>query len=132
MIVFSGKMIYKGGIEMAVYIQRIYSASTYKGVRVLVDRLWPRGISKEEAQVDVWLKNIGPSASLRKWFNHDVDKFESFKAKYMKELTNNTDQNHAFEELKSIINHTEADIYLLYSAKDTKHNQAVVLKSLLT
>nr|WP_168429071.1 MULTISPECIES: DUF488 family protein [Staphylococcus] len=117
---------------VAIYVQRIYSSSSKKGVRVLVDRVWPRGVSKDEAKVDYWLKDIGPSSSLRKWFNHDADKFDAFKTKYENELKNNKAQQEALATLKSIIRDTQEDVHLLYGAKDTQHNQAVVLKSLLS
>ena len=78
---------------MPVQIKRVYEdAEKTDGLRVLVDRLWPRGMSKEDAHVDEWLKEVGPSKELRQWFGHDPDKFEDFKKKYKKELKNNEEQ----------------------------------------
>ena len=115
---------------MTIQIQRIYEKPLKEGVRILVDRVWPRGISKDQADLDHWLKNIAPTSELRKWFNHDPKLYAAFKEKYEKELRENDDQNEAFEELQEIAR-SNNDIVLLYAAKDTEHNQAVVLKELL-
>ncbi|AVQ35055.1 DUF488 domain-containing protein [Staphylococcus kloosii] len=115
---------------MTVTIKRIYDAKDNKGTRILVDRVWPRGISKEDAHLDHWLKEVAPTSELRKWFNHDPKLYAAFKEKYEKELRENDDQNEAFEELQEIAR-SNNDIVLLYAAKDTEHNQAVVLKELL-
>ena len=81
---------------MAVKIKRVYEpAANTDGYRILIDRLWPRGLSKERAQVDKWLKEVAPSTELRKWFNHDPEKWEAFREKYHKELTGSA----AFAEL---------------------------------
>lgn len=101
-------------------LARIYDEDIPKGKRVLVDRVWPRGISKEDAKLDEWLKDVAPSTDLRKWFNHDPDKFSDFKKKYKDELKDND----AVKELKDM----KGTIVLLYGAKDEKHNHAVVLK----
>lgn len=112
---------------MSVAIKRVYDdASTSDGFRVLVDRLWPRGISKDRAKLDLWLKDIGPSDELRQWFNHDPAKFEQFATRYKKELADNP----AVEELRKVINDNDK-VTLLYGAKDPDHNQAVVLKDYL-
>ncbi len=97
------------------------------GYRILVDRLWPRGVSKEKARVDLWLKEIAPSTELRKWFGHDVQKWEEFQKKYKKELETKKgllDQIKQLEQEHSVIT-------LLYAARDTEHNAAVVLRSVL-
>ncbi|TDM41334.1 DUF488 family protein [Macrococcoides canis] len=104
-------------------LARIYDEDIPKGKRVLVDRVWPRGISKEDADLDEWLKDIAPSSNLRKWFDHDPDKFSDFKKKYKDELKDND----AVKELKDI----KGTIVLLYGAKDEKHNHAVVLKEFM-
>lgn len=101
-------------------LARIYDEDIPKGKRVLVDRVWPRGISKDDADLDEWLKDIAPSSDLRKWFDHDPDKFSDFKKKYKDELKDND----AVKELKDM----EGTVVLLYGAKDEKHNHAVVLK----
>ncbi|RIL47885.1 DUF488 family protein [Mammaliicoccus fleurettii] len=111
---------------MSCKIERIYESEEEKAIRVLVDRVWPRGISKDKANLDHWLKEIAPSDTLRKWFNHDPDKFSSFKEKYKKELKSG-EQQEALEELKEIYKKSDKKVVLLYSAKDEKNNQAVVL-----
>jgi uncharacterized protein YeaO (DUF488 family) len=116
---------------MAIKVKRIYeAASRDDGIRILVDRLWPRGVSKEEAKLDGWLKEISPSTELRKWFNHDSSKFKQFKEKYKAELQ---DDKHldAFKKLKNIVKDSEQQITLLFSAKNEKENQAIVLKEIL-
>lgn len=111
-----------------IQIKRVYeSRSDNDGYRVLVDRLWPRGLSKEKAGIDLWMKEIGPSSELRKWFNHDPAKWNEFKSKYQQELS---DKKDLLAELKRL----EADhkkITLLFGAHDEKHNQAVVLAETL-
>lgn len=105
-------------------IKRVYEpVAGGDGYRVLVDRLWPRGMSKEKAKIDEWMKDIAPSNGLRKWFGHKQERWEEFKNRYKKELS---DKKNLVEELKKLENkyHT---VTLVYGAKDTKHNQAVVL-----
>ena len=110
-----------------IQIKRVYEdPSSSDGYRILVDRIWPRGVSKEEAKLEEWNKDLAPSTELRKWFDHDPDKFEDFSLKYKKELKNSTeDLKRLFEKAK------EKTVTLLYGAKDTKFNQAVVLKEVL-
>ncbi|MGC1631480.1 MAG: DUF488 domain-containing protein [Gelidibacter sp.] len=110
-----------------IQIKRVYEdPSSSDGYRILVDRIWPRGVSKEEAKLDEWNKDLAPSTELRKWFDHDPDKFEDFALKYKKELKNST------EDLKRLFEKTkDKTVTLLYGAKDTKFNQAVVLKEVL-
>ena len=111
-----------------IKLKRIYEpVSKDDGYRILVDRLWPRGISKEKSNLDLWLKDIAPSDSLRKWFGHDPAKWFSFKKKYSAELSKNKE---SFNRLKNILK-KEKDVTLLYAAKDEKHNQALFLKELL-
>lgn len=111
-----------------IKIKRIYNeAEKNDGFRILVDRLWPRGVSKERAALDLWFKEIAPSNELRKWFNHDPQKWESFKEKYESEIMENKEN---FKKLKGIIQ-KENTVTLLYGAKDEKHNEAIVLKNLL-
>lgn len=117
---------------MAIKVKRIYDDKAEDdGVRVLVDRDWPRGISKENANLDEWLKNIGPTKELREWFNHEADKFEDFKKKYIKELENNDEQNEELKTLEGMVKDARKDVIILFGAKDEKHNQAVVLQSYL-
>lgn len=110
-----------------IQIKRIYeSPSEEDGYRILVDRLWPRGIKKEKAKLDEWLKDLGPSDTLRKWFNHQPERFKEFEKKYLAELTVLKD------ELKRIkILSKKSTITLLYSARDTEMNQAVVILKVL-
>ena len=122
---------FQGGSSMTIQIQRIYENNQSEGTRILVDRVWPRGISKEDANLDFWLKELAPTTELRKWFNHDPKLYAAFKEKYAKELRDNESQKEAFEKLKSIISNTENDVILLFAAKDEQHNQAVVLQDLL-
>lgn len=115
------------GEKHVIKLKRVYEKPDKSdGFRILVDRLWPRGLSKEKAQVDLWLKDIAPSNELRKWFGHDPAKWTEFQHLYKRELEN---KQEVLEELKQIIK--EKNITLLYSARDTKHNNAVVLKELL-
>lgn len=108
-------------------IKRIYDESSDEdGYRVLVDRLWPRGVSKEAAQLNEWLKEITPSPELRKWFDHDLDKFEEFKKKYETELA---EKQEPVEKLLDIADNQR--VTLLYAAKDESHNHAIVLKEFL-
>ena len=113
---------------MAVKIKRVYEdPAKDDGVRILVDRLWPRGLSKEKAKLDHWLKEIGPSTELRKWFNHDPDKFTEFKEKYKAELKSG-EQEEALNTLKKIVKDNKKEVTLLFAAKNEEHNQAHVLK----
>lgn len=113
---------------MAVKIKRIYEeANKTDGYRVLVDRLWSRGVSKEEAQLDLWLKEVAPSTELREWFGHDPAKMTEFSNKYQHELRHNP----AFTELQKIVKE-KSTVTLLYGAKDEKVNHAVVLQKALS
>ncbi len=106
-----------------IKIKRIYNAPARDdNFRILVDRLWPRGISKDKAKIDLWLKDIAPSDSLRKWFDHDPAKWAVFKRKYFKELDNKKDL------IKEITKRAEGGVTLLYAAKDEQHNNAQALK----
>ena len=100
-------------------------ASKDDGFRILVDRLWPRGLTKEKAHVDLWLKEVAPSNELRKWFAHDPAKWPEFKARYKAELKHNMQ----LALLKQAV--VRGPSTLLYGAKDTEHNEAVVLQDLL-
>jgi uncharacterized protein YeaO (DUF488 family) len=112
---------------MTVKIKRIYEdPHAQDGTRILVDRLWPRGIKKEAARIDVWLKNVGPSSELRKWFGHDAERWLQFKAKYIQELR-------LKKEDLAVITHAAlaSPVTLIYAARDEDHNQAVVLREVL-
>ncbi|RWZ60575.1 DUF488 family protein [Halobacillus fulvus] len=110
---------------MSIVLRRIYEDDPpLGGHRVLVDRVWPRGISKEDADLDEWKKDIAPTSDLRRWFNHDPDKFEEFKDKYKDEL-----HEKDLSDLKEKA--SGGRVVLLYGAKDQQHNHAVVLKEVL-
>jgi uncharacterized protein YeaO (DUF488 family) len=109
---------------MAVTIKRIYApAAKTDGFRILVDRLWPRGVSKEDAHIDLWLKEIAPSTDLRNWFNHEPEKWKEFCSRYKMELKDSA----ALSELRALLR-IHHDVTLLYAAKDERHNQALALQ----
>ena len=117
-----------GNASCDVRIRRVYEEpSADDGLRVLVDRLWPRGRSKQSAHVDVWLKDIAPSKNLRTWFGHIPERFDEFASRYRRELDANTDTVNRLREL--IADHPR--VTLLYGAKDSEHNNAVVLREYL-
>ncbi len=114
-------------MALTVHIKRVYDpASALDGRRILVDRLWPRGISKNEARIDVWMKDIAPSNELRTWFNHDPDKWPEFVRRYRSELKASAA---VIRELR--VEAGKSTITLLYAAKDERHNNAVVLRDIL-
>ena len=110
-----------------IRLKRAYEpAETGDGVRILVDRLWPRGVSKEKAALDDWMKDIAPSTELRKWFDHDPERWAEFERRYKAEL-----RQHA-EELEHIRAMARTrTVTLVYGARDVEHNNAVVLQGLL-
>ncbi len=114
-------------MKQQLKIKRVYkSLDQNDGRRILVDRLWPRGLSKEKAKIYLWLKDIAPSTELRKWFGHDPKRWRGFRERYHIELKNHADQ---IEFVKS--NVKEGPVTLVYGARDQEHNEAVVLKQFL-
>jgi uncharacterized protein YeaO (DUF488 family) len=112
---------------MTIQIKRAYAAPEKSdGFRILVDRLWPRGLTKEKAKVDLWLKDVAPSTELRKWFAHDPERWSEFRSRYLDELKSNSEP---LAQLKEKSAH--GPVTLLYAARDEEHNEAVVLKNLL-
>lgn len=110
-----------------VKLKRAYeSAAAADGERVLVDRIWPRGVSREEARIDWWAKDVAPSTELRKWFGHEVEKWPEFQKRYREELKGNP----GLERLRELSG--KGTVTLVYSAKDAEHNQARVLYDLLS
>jgi len=109
-------------------VKRIYEApSPDDGYRILVDRLWPRGFTKERAHVDEWQKDLAPSNALRKWYGHDPDKWDEFRRRYEEELR----KSGKWEDLRSIVERAkEEDVTLVYSSKDALRNQAIALKEM--
>lgn len=115
------------GARCAVELKRAYEPpSPDDGMRVLVDRLWPRGLSKEQLAVDLWLKEVAPSDELRRWYGHEPRRWKSFAAKYRAELTRRSDLLRLLDELRR-----RGQITLLYGARDTAGNNAVVLREVL-
>ena len=107
-----------------VDIKRVYEqAADEDGIRILVDRLWPRGVSKERAALSGWLKDVAPSPDLRRWWHHDPDRFEDFARRYRTEL----DENPALEDLLSIVREHDRTT-LVYAAKDPAVNHALILR----
>ena len=112
-----------------IALKRVYEEpAADDGKRVLVDRLWPRGLSKERARVDLWLKEVAPSSELRKWFGHDPEKFAEFRRRYQAELDTGNAQT-KLAELRDMAKREH--ITLLFAAHDAEHNNAVVLRDLL-
>ncbi len=110
-----------------IKIKRVYKKPEVEdGIRILVDRLWPRGLTKEKASIDLWLKEIAPTTELRKWFNHDPDKWNEFKKRYLAELSENRKSVAILKEQL-----TNGDVTLIFGAKDEEHNEALVLKELI-
>lgn len=112
---------------MDIRLKRVYERPAKSdGVRVLVDRIWPRGVRKEDAGLDEWLKDVAPSNELRKWFNHDPERWDGFAEKYRRELAEHV------EPVKRLVELTKKGrLTLVFGASDTEHNNAVVLKNYL-
>ena len=115
---------------MTVRIKRVYDPlSPHDGARVLVDRLWPRGLTKEEAALDLWMKDVAPSDALRKWYHAHPVEWPKFREKYLAELT--TDAAHAALQQLHELAHKKRGVTLLYASKSLDHNHALALKQLL-
>ena len=113
---------------MTVRLKRIYeSPDAEDGYRILVERLWPRGISKEHAKVDLWVKDAGASSGLRTWFGHDPAKWEEFREKYFEEVRS---RPAVIRQLREAI-HSREKVTFLFAAHDTEHNNALALKEFL-
>ena len=111
-----------------IRIKRVYEEpDASDGMRILVDRLWPRGLTKEKASVDLWLKDVAPSTELRKWFAHDPARWAEFRSRYLEELKRNKEQLSLLRQEAA-----KGTVTLVYGAKDQQHNEAVVLQKLLT
>ena len=115
-------------IKWKIKIKRVYEKPDKEdGIRILVDRLWPRGLTKEKASVDLWLKDIAPSTGLRKWFGHDLERWKEFRKCYRRELKENEEQVSLLKDQMK-----KGNVTLLYGANDEEHNQAVILKELFS
>lgn len=112
-----------------IKVVRIYDHEQPAGYRILVDRLWPRGMSKVKAHLDEWDKEIGPTNELRKWFNHEDDKYPEFKSKYIAQLKSNPATPAFIKNVKGKL--AQGNVLFLYGAKNKKYNQAVVLKDFI-
>jgi uncharacterized protein YeaO (DUF488 family) len=110
-----------------IKIKRVYEKQDKEdGTRILVDRLWPRGLTKEKACIDLWLKDLAPSTELRKWFGHDPAKWIEFRKRYCEELNSNKDQVIILKQQMK-----KGNLTLVYGAKDKEHNEAVVIKEVI-
>ncbi len=110
-----------------IILKRVYLPVSEKdGFRILVERLWPRGISKQNARIDLWMKDVAPSPALRVWYAHDVEKWTEFQKRYQKELMNNP----AVEPLKALLK-AKKNVTFVFAARDEEHNSARVLKEFM-
>lgn len=109
---------------MSLQLKRVYEpAEPGDGYRILVDRLWPRGMSKDQAHIDLWLKDVAPTPALRRWFGHDPSKWQAFRRRYFQELTQNP------QSVRVITDRIDREtVTLVYAAKDTEHNHALALQ----
>jgi uncharacterized protein YeaO (DUF488 family) len=113
---------------MTIRLKRVYeSPDAGDGYRILVERLWPRGVSKEHAKVDLWIKDAGASPGLRTWFGHEPEKWEEFCRKYFEEMRT---RPAVIQDLRDLI-HAHGIVTFLYAAHDTEHNNALALKEFL-
>ncbi|MGE4370043.1 MAG: DUF488 domain-containing protein [Burkholderiaceae bacterium] len=112
---------------MSLQLKRVYDpAEPGDGYRILVDRLWPRGMSKDQAHIDLWLKDVAPTPALRRWFGHDPSKWQAFRRRYFQELAQNT------QTVRLITDRSGREtVTLLYAAKDTQHNHALALQQFI-
>ena len=114
-------------VELDIKLKRVYEPkSPSDGARILIDRLWPRGVTKKVAALDRWYRDLAPSTELRKWFGHDVDRWSEFRRRYVAELKEYREQ---LDELRRLAR--KGRVTLIFGARDEKHNDAVVLKSVL-
>lgn len=114
-------------VARSIKLKRAYERpATSDGTRVLIDRLWPRGLKKADAAIDRWIKDVSPSTTLRKWFGHDPDRWQEFKKRYVAEIRKHPEP---LAELRDLVR--EGPVTLVYSAHDELHNNALVLKSIL-
>lgn len=115
---------------MTIRMKRVYEdAAQNDGYRVLIDRIWPRGVSKDEAALDAWIKDLAPSTELRKWFNHVPERWDGFRERYEAELAGNAAAQEALQDLRRRAHkHT---VTLVFASRETRYNNAVFLKSLL-
>lgn len=114
-------------VQFDIRLKRAYEPhSASDGTRILIDRLWPRGVTKRAAAIDRWLRDIAPSTGLRRWFRHDVDRWDEFRRRYRAELKEHGEQ---LDELRRLAR--KGPITLVFGARDEEHNDAVVLRQFL-
>jgi uncharacterized protein YeaO (DUF488 family) len=124
---YGGSAMTKGSVMIA--LKRVYDEPVPEdGMRVFVERLWPRGLSKERAQINLWLKEIAPSHELRTWYGHDPEKFAEFRRRYEAELAKPVRQD-ALTKLRELVR--QGAVTLVFAARDTEHSNATVLRDLL-
>ena len=115
-------------VDLLIKVKRVYApVAAEDGFRILVDRLWPRGMSKEKAKLDLWLKDIAPSEALRQWFSHNPDNWQDFQQKYQQELP---EKKELLDQIKQL-EKKHGTVTLIYSARDLEHNNALVLEKYL-
>jgi uncharacterized protein YeaO (DUF488 family) len=115
------------GLKNMIGIKRVFETPAAEdGLRVLVERLWPRGMTKERAAVDVWLKDVAPSPELRKWYSHDLEKWQEFRKRYRNELQANREMLDQLHRMAA-----KGPLTLVYAARDEQHNSALILKEFL-
>ncbi len=115
---------------MSIRIKRAYEdAAKNDGYRVLIDRIWPRGVSKDEARLDDWIKALAPSTELRKWFGHDPDRWDEFRKRYRKELKGSDEAQQALDDLRKRAR--RGRVTLVFAARDSEHSNAAFLQELL-
>lgn len=120
-------MVHETTIAMKIHLKRVYEPSSKEdGSRFLIDRVWPRGVSKKDLGSAVWLKEIAPSTELRKWFNHDPERWQEFRKRYFTELRS---MDVPVETLRGAMK--EGPVTLLHAARDGEHNHALVLRDFL-
>lgn len=120
-------MLWVTTVSSRIWIRRAYDPPThYDGHRVLVDRVWPRGVSRDGAEIDEWLRDVAPSSELRKWFAHDPDRWDEFRRRYRMELRNREDE---IGHLLALAD--RGRVTLVFGARDEDHNQAVALREVL-
>ena len=113
-----------------IKMKRVYeTAAPEDGFRILVDRLWPRGVKKEAAKIDLWLKTIAPSPELRKWFGHQPERFAEFQHRYLEELKSDPEKQNAVRTVIKMLE--KLDVTLVYAAKNEQQNHAIVLKEFI-
>lgn len=117
-----------GSMGMRVLIERAYDTEHHDGTRILIDRIWPRGVKKEALKLDDWVKDVAPSNELRKWFDHDPERWEEFQKRYVEELEANED---GWQRLLRAQDENGGELVLIFGARDREHNNAVVLRDFL-